>query len=74
MLAVLFWALWYNRNKFIHEGSQQSAYKIVGFVQAYIAESRLLNNISSYIPKNRETHRDPPLMGRFKVNIDTTFQ
>lgn len=44
-LAISFWAIWHNRNKFYHEGVRQNINKTMSFFKAYIAELNMLNNI-----------------------------
>lgn len=46
ILAISFWALWYNRNKIYHEGIKERDQDIVGFINAYNLEIEQLGKLS----------------------------
>lgn len=37
-IVVILWALWYSRNKLLHEGKAQQVCHVVTFVRSYYAE------------------------------------
>lgn len=39
-LAVIFWALWHNRNQVYHNGAGQNIYGVVSFINSYLPEIR----------------------------------
>ncbi|KAG8489751.1 hypothetical protein CXB51_017986 [Gossypium anomalum] len=66
------WALWTSRNKFIHEGENQTGIQITSFVQIYLEE---LDDLKSAIPERRicVDRWTAPMGSRLKVNFDAAF-
>lgn len=55
-LAVSFWAISSNRNKFYHEGIQQRISDMVGFIKAYITEINMLDYVLETKHNKLEAH------------------
>ncbi|MBA0869982.1 hypothetical protein Goshw_006046 [Gossypium schwendimanii] len=50
LTAITIWALWYARNKLIHEGVLQSVNDVVTFVRVYGREYRVLSSVLRHPP------------------------
>ncbi|MBA0570456.1 hypothetical protein Golob_004112, partial [Gossypium lobatum] len=50
LAAITIWALWYARNKLIHEGILQSVNDVVTFVRGYGREYRVLSSVLRHPP------------------------
>ncbi|KAK8349822.1 hypothetical protein V6Z11_A06G170700 [Gossypium hirsutum] len=72
-LAISFWALWYNRNKFYHEGIRDRVQDVLEFINAYLMEINQLNNLSHSISTPEQIVWEPPEGDAIKFNFDTSF-
>ena len=64
------WAIWYNRNKIMHESSSQILEHIWSFVKRYIQEFKCVSiACSQHLNLTREKWATPP-PGVFKINVD----
>ncbi|MBA0812842.1 hypothetical protein Gohar_026776 [Gossypium harknessii] len=50
LAAITIWALWYARNKLIHEGILQSVNDVFTFVRGYGREYRVLSSVLRHPP------------------------
>nr|KAK5846143.1 hypothetical protein PVK06_002414 [Gossypium arboreum] len=75
LIAIFLWALWYRRNKLIHEGVKFSLQDLLGFIRGYGQEISLcqekLGVSCRSLPKE---FWSPPDLGFIKLNFNTTFQ
>lgn len=73
LLVIIYWAMWYRRNKLIHQGKNSSLHDLVCFVKGYLQELQLVQaNMNPSRPMVKELWR-PPDMGSLKLNFDATF-
>ncbi|KAB1994689.1 hypothetical protein ES319_D13G114900v1 [Gossypium barbadense] len=74
--AVAFWAIWFSRNKFIHEGILSKAQEIASFVRNYTIEISQTEGITEFLQRNKnDTWRPrPPEGDQVKANFDASFQ
>ena len=64
------WAIWYNRNKTVHESSSQFPDHIWSYARKYILEFKSASIASSQqLARTEEKWTAPPL-GVFKINVD----
>ncbi|KAH1074143.1 hypothetical protein J1N35_026471 [Gossypium stocksii] len=75
LIAISLWALWYRRNKLIHEGINFSLQELLGFIQGYRHEINLCQEKIEVacVSRLNEVWR-PPDLGFIKLNFDATFQ
>ena len=65
------WAIWYNRNKIVHEFSSQVPDHIWGFARNYILEFKRASIACSQSLSQSEGKWIVPLPGVFKINVDS---
>ncbi|KAK8507581.1 hypothetical protein V6N11_074043 [Hibiscus sabdariffa] len=73
VLLVLYWSVWFSRNKLVHEGIHTSADESVTFIEACIREQETLGRL---LPKSipmRESYWQAPPESAIKFNFDSTF-
>lgn len=72
-MTLACWALWFARNKLVHEGVKQTTHDIVVFVQGYLVEIKSVEEFN--FPKSvpLEMHWRPPHLGYVKINFDSSF-
>ncbi|MBA0573546.1 hypothetical protein Golob_000816, partial [Gossypium lobatum] len=58
--AVAFWAIWFSRNKFIHEGILNKAQEIASFVRNYTIEISQTEGITEFLQRNKNDIWRPP--------------
>lgn len=54
LLAIYIWALWFARNKIIHDGIHQLANDIVGFILGYLKQIEALQTTT--FPNHTNAH------------------
>ncbi|KAL4272321.1 hypothetical protein GQ457_13G021040 [Hibiscus cannabinus] len=67
------WALWFARNKLVHENKHHNLSELLGFIRGYISELR--SSTSSLIHPNVRIGARwlPPYDPHVKINIDASF-
>lgn len=74
LIAISLWALWYKRNKLIHEGVKFSLQELLGFVRGYGQEIRLSQeNLRGFYRSLSKELWNPPDVCFIKLNFDATF-
>ncbi|XP_040942069.1 uncharacterized protein [Gossypium hirsutum] len=72
-IAITIWALWFSRNKFVHEQKMQSIEEVVTFIRGFSREFRGISSILQH-PRPRDLNKwVPPLPNWVKINVDTGF-
>ncbi|MBA0643818.1 hypothetical protein Goklo_028075, partial [Gossypium klotzschianum] len=66
-------AVWYNQNKFYHEGKKGSVQEVVGFIKAYVLELNQIQTIIEINMKPKENFWRPPKAEQMKVNFNAIF-
>ena len=64
------WAIWYNRNKIVHEASSQHPDQIWCFAEKYIRESKSASMVCSQGPARTDGKWTAPPPGYVKINVD----
>ncbi|GMJ04337.1 hypothetical protein HRI_004102900 [Hibiscus trionum] len=73
LIAVTIWAIWFSRNKLLHEGTQQSQSTFLTFIRNYITELQQLS-IRLHHPHTHDLECwQAPQNPEVKVNIDASF-
>ncbi|KAA3468379.1 reverse transcriptase [Gossypium australe] len=73
VLTITFWALWFTRNKLIHEGRKFSIQDILCFIQRYAWELKLNGAKNSLSLPTTTVFWHPPPLGVIKLNFDASF-
>ncbi|KAK8623516.1 hypothetical protein V6N13_118399 [Hibiscus sabdariffa] len=72
-LAVIYWAVWFSRNKLVHEGYKSSIYEVSSFITTFICEH------DSICRPNGSAHPivvprwEAPQEAVVKINFDSAF-
>ncbi|KAG4211321.1 hypothetical protein ERO13_A02G096600v2, partial [Gossypium hirsutum] len=74
LIAIFLWALWYRRNKLIHEGVKFSLQDLLGFIRGYGQEISLCQELGVSCRSLPKEFWSPPDLGFIKLNFNTTFQ
>ncbi|KAL4310628.1 hypothetical protein GQ457_01G034890 [Hibiscus cannabinus] len=72
-LMVTFWAVWYARNKVVHEALQPSVFNSLSFILASLKEYEMLNLKCGTRSPPIQTKWETPLENVVKVNFDSAF-
>ncbi|KAL4362884.1 hypothetical protein GQ457_04G002440 [Hibiscus cannabinus] len=72
-LMVTFWAVWYARNKAVHEALQPSVFNSLSFILASLKEYEMLNLKCGTRSPPIQTKWEAPLENVVKVNFDSAF-
>ncbi|TYH24509.1 hypothetical protein ES288_A03G097800v1, partial [Gossypium darwinii] len=72
MITCALWAIWANRNRFLHEGESRSGSQVADFVLNYLKE---LDDLNHFVPKRRLhlVRWEAPVGSRVKINFDAAF-
>ncbi|KAL4355028.1 hypothetical protein GQ457_06G021420 [Hibiscus cannabinus] len=73
VLLVLYWSIWFSRNKVVHEGIHTSADESMTFVEAYIREQDTLGRMLPNAIPVRESYWQAPSESEIKFNFDSVF-
>ncbi|MBA0655192.1 hypothetical protein Goklo_007700 [Gossypium klotzschianum] len=74
VIAIAFWALWFNRSSIYHEGAGKNAHGVISFIKAYITEIDRLENATSTMHFSVDKKWEPPVGDVLKLNFDASFQ
>ncbi|KAK9021246.1 hypothetical protein V6N11_011245 [Hibiscus sabdariffa] len=73
VLLVLYWSIWFSRNKVVHEGIHTSTDESMTFVEAYIRERDTLGRMLPKAIPVRESYWQAPSKSVIKFNFDSAF-
>ncbi|GMI75734.1 hypothetical protein like AT4G29090 [Hibiscus trionum] len=73
VLMVTYWAVWYERNKLIHDGTIASVHDTKAFIRAFIREYEDVNTICPPGIVEREGKWEAPAENLIKFNFDAAF-
>ncbi|KAK9010599.1 hypothetical protein V6N11_043480 [Hibiscus sabdariffa] len=73
VMMVTFWAVWYSRNKLIHEGISPSVPESLSFIQAFIRECGSLISFAVVEPTTPRRRWSAPALNFVKCNFDSAF-
>ncbi|GMI84947.1 hypothetical protein HRI_002164000 [Hibiscus trionum] len=71
--VVSCWAIWYARNKVVHENQPTTVEEAVAFIQAYIREHDNLHNAVQPTPSPRTQQWTAPHGNLIKANFDAAY-
>ncbi|KAK5825834.1 hypothetical protein PVK06_020702 [Gossypium arboreum] len=71
--AISFWALWYNRNKVLHEGIRERVQDTVVFINAYCLKFEQLGELSGVMQRPKFDSWESPKSDVIKINFDTSY-
>ncbi|GMJ07053.1 hypothetical protein HRI_004374500 [Hibiscus trionum] len=72
-VLVIYWAIWFHRNKIIHEGTLPSIPTVQGFVSSFFIEARESTAHQQQVIAQRTVRWQPPTEGVAKFNFDASF-
>nr|KJB20572.1 hypothetical protein B456_003G154500 [Gossypium raimondii] len=70
LIVVSIWAIWFSRNKFVHERNVQSLEEIVTFIRSFGLEYRSSAESLKHPQPRSMVKWSPPPQGYFKINVD----
>ncbi|KAK8494691.1 hypothetical protein V6N12_016061 [Hibiscus sabdariffa] len=73
VLPVLYWSIWFSRNKLVHESIHMSADESVTFIEACIREQDTLRRLLPRSIPVRESYWQAPPESAIKFNFDLAF-
>ncbi|KAK8483503.1 hypothetical protein V6N13_035159 [Hibiscus sabdariffa] len=73
VMVLTFWATWYARNKFVHEGTVCSVARVSTFVLAYLRELDSLEALAIPAKMTKDVKWIPPDGDIVKINFDASF-
>ncbi|KAL4323773.1 hypothetical protein GQ457_11G032890 [Hibiscus cannabinus] len=73
LVLVIYWSVWYSRNKLVHEGYKSSIYEIITFVSAFIREQDSFCVLKDTTRPSLTSHWMPPPTPTIKINFDSAF-
>lgn len=72
-ILITMWALWFARNRRVHEGAYQRVGDIVNFIHSYCVEWASMPPIENGLTASAQVKRASPPIGMVKVNVDVGF-
>ncbi|MBA0793001.1 hypothetical protein Gohar_017439 [Gossypium harknessii] len=73
VIVVTIWAIWFSRNKFVHERKVQSLEEIVTFIRSFGLEYHSSDENLKYPQSRSMVKWSPPSQGWLKINIDAAL-
>ncbi|KAK8545753.1 hypothetical protein V6N12_026575 [Hibiscus sabdariffa] len=73
LVLVIYWFVWYSRNKLVHEGYKSSIYEIISFVSAFIREQDSICVLKGTTRPSVISHWMAPPSPAIKINFDSAF-
>ncbi|TYI16890.1 hypothetical protein ES332_A08G286100v1 [Gossypium tomentosum] len=71
--SIVYWAIWYNRNKIYHEGTREQVNEIVAFINAYYAEIAFMREFLKNANGVNDSVWKPPDDNIIKINFDASL-
>ncbi|GMI87307.1 hypothetical protein like AT3G09510 [Hibiscus trionum] len=72
-IITTIWAIWYGRNKKVHEGVTQSTVEVVIFIKKYFSELRMSTTSLTHHSVRENVRWIPPPATYTKVNVNASF-
>ncbi|KAG8481439.1 hypothetical protein CXB51_026235 [Gossypium anomalum] len=73
LLAIVFWAIWFIRNRLVHEGIRKTVNELLGFMSGYLQEIDALEFAKSINFYPEQTFWKPPDLRFIKLNFDASY-
>ncbi|GMJ14222.1 hypothetical protein HRI_005091400 [Hibiscus trionum] len=73
IFVVSCWAIWYARNKAVHDDLKTIVQESIAFIQAYILEQETFQTAVQPQPRNKSQQWSPPQGNLIKVNFDAAY-
>ncbi|KAL4361670.1 hypothetical protein GQ457_04G031690 [Hibiscus cannabinus] len=72
-ILIIIWAIWFARNKLVHENTVQTRSEIVTFIRGYLAELKAVSTKLSHPNVRVAVRWVPPHENQVKINVDASF-
>ncbi|KAK8622840.1 hypothetical protein V6N13_117739 [Hibiscus sabdariffa] len=72
-LAVIYWAVWFSRNKLVHEVYKSSIYEVSSFITAFICEHDSICRLNGSAHPIVVPRWEAPQEAVVKINFDSAF-
>ncbi|KAK9046609.1 hypothetical protein V6N11_052494 [Hibiscus sabdariffa] len=73
VLLVLYWAVWFARNKMVHEGKLNSVDDVAAFIVAFLQEQDILNQVLPLPTRVCDAPWQAPSKSIIKLNFDSSY-
>lgn len=73
LLAIAFWAIWFIRNRLVHEGIRKTVNELLGFMSGYLQETDALEFAKSINFSPEQTFWKPLDLGFINLNFDASY-
>ncbi|PPD97595.1 hypothetical protein GOBAR_DD05379 [Gossypium barbadense] len=73
-ICVTMWAIWFARNRMVHEGTNQSVREIVSFICNYCVELVSMIHTNNGVVSDVQVRWSLPPAGVVKINVDAGFR
>ncbi|KAL4333862.1 hypothetical protein GQ457_07G011430 [Hibiscus cannabinus] len=73
LVAMIYWVVWFSRNKLVHEGYKSSVYEAASFIKAFIREQDSVSVLNDHARHTGIARWEAPDLFVVKVNFDSAF-
>ncbi|KAK8710607.1 hypothetical protein V6N13_145921 [Hibiscus sabdariffa] len=74
LLAMIYWVVWFARNKLVHEGYKSSIHETSCFIKAFVSEQDTICRVEDHASPTVVSRWETPPPSVVKVNFDSAFR
>ncbi|KAK8675446.1 hypothetical protein V6N13_033512 [Hibiscus sabdariffa] len=73
LVAMIYWVVWFSRNKLVHEEYKSSVHETSSFIKAFIREQDSVSVLNDHARPTGITRWEAPNLSVVKINFDSAF-
>ncbi|KAL4303379.1 hypothetical protein GQ457_10G023210 [Hibiscus cannabinus] len=73
LLAMIYWVVWFARNKLVHEGYKSSIHETSSFIKAFVSEHDMICMVEEHARPTIVSRWETPPSSVVKINFDSAF-